>query len=372
MSSQATVDRRHPAGPPTGSRPPRRRIGVLAPPWIPIPPDRYGGIEHVVALLCERLADRGHEVTLVAAPGSLVPGTTLVTPLDRPPETIGTTGAELLHALAGAEALLDVDLVLDHSGALGALILGRGPTPVIHVAHGPLEGAALATYRAVARRSPDVRMVALSRAQRALAPDLPFVGVCPNGIDLDAVPLGRGGGHLAFLGRMAPEKGAREAIEIARRCGRRLVMAAKCREPAEIAYFEREVAPHIGPDVEWLGEIGATEKYAMLGEAAALVFPISWPEPFGMVMIEAMACGTPVLATPCGSVPEVVTEGVSGVIRPDPAGLAAALGAALSIPRASCREHVARWFSADAMTDSYERVIGAVDVRDGGPRPTAP
>jgi glycosyltransferase involved in cell wall biosynthesis len=203
-----------------------------------------------------------------------------------------------------------------------------------------------------------VRLVALSQAQRDLAPDLPFVGVCPNGLDLDAVPFGDGsGGYLAFLGRMAPEKGAREAIELARRCGRTLVMAAKCREPAEVAYFESAIAPHIGPDVVWLGEIGPREKFEMLGAAAALAFPISWPEPFGMVMIEAMACGTPVLATPCGSVPEVIAEGISGVIRSSPEALAAALGEALSIARRSCRDHVARAFSADAMTDGYERVM---------------
>jgi glycosyltransferase involved in cell wall biosynthesis len=337
----------------------RPRIGVLAPPWIPIPPGSYGGIEQVVGLLCERLVARGYDVTLVAAPGSRLPGGTVVAPLAQVPDTIGLTGAELFHALAGARELNDVDLVLDHSGALGALLLGRdGGPPVIHVAHGPLEGMALETYRAVARRAPDVRMVALSRAQRALARDLPFVGVCPNGLDLESVPVGDGsGGHLAFLGRMAPEKGAREAIEVARRCGRTLVMAAKCREPDEIAYFESAIAPHIGPGVVWLGEIGHEEKYALLGAAAALVFPISWPEPFGLVMIEAMACGTPVLATPCGSVPEVVAEGVSGVIRPDPPALAAALETALAIPRRSCRAHVARAFSADAMADGYERVM---------------
>lgn len=348
----------------------RPRIGVLAPPWIAIPPDAYGGIEVVVGVLCDRLVARGFDVTLVAAPGSAVAGATVVCPLEETPEAIGTTASELMHALAGAEALDDVDLVLDHSGALGALILGRrdGP-PVIHVAHGPLEGMARETYRAMARHSPRVRMVALSEAQRALAPELPFVGVCPNGIDLDVVPMGDGGGgYLAFLGRMAPEKGAREAIEIARRVGMPLVIAAKCREPAEIAYFEEAVAPHIGRDVVWRGEIGPEEKLAMLGDAAALAFPISWAEPFGMVMIEAMACGTPVLATPCGSVPEVVAEGVSGVVRADVASLADAVPAALAIPRASCREHVARNFSADAMADGYEGVMASLLSPLGAPR----
>lgn len=349
----------------------RRRIGVLAPPWIPIPPGSYGGIEQVVALLCAQLVERGHEVTLVAAPGSEIAGATIAAPLAAPPAAIGQTQPELLHALAGAEALAGADIVLDHSGALGALVLGAWGPPLVHVAHGPLEGDSRELYRALVRRVPGTRMVALSRAQRELAPELPFVGVCPNGLDVTSVPMGSGdGGYLAFLGRMAPEKGAAEAIEIARLCRRPIVLAAKCREPVEIDYFERAVAPHIGPDVVWLGEIGMEEKLAMLGAAAALLFPISWAEPFGMAMIEAMACGTPVLATPCGSVPEVVAEGVSGVVRPDVFSLAQALGTALAIPREHCRAHVERHFSAAAMADAYEAVMEPV-VRasrvEGGP-----
>jgi glycosyltransferase involved in cell wall biosynthesis len=209
-------------------------------------------------------------------------------------------------------------------------------------------------------KAPALRLIALSRAQWDAAPDLPFVAVCPNGIDVDEVPFNdRPGDHLAFLGRMAPEKGAAEAIAIARATGRQLRIAAKCREPDERRYFERAVEPHLGDDVVWLGELGETDKLDLLAGAAALVFPISWPEPFGMVMIEAMASGTPVLATPCGSVPEVVRDGVTGFVRADVDALAACVARLDDIDREACRAHVAERFTADAMADAYERVMVA-------------
>jgi glycosyltransferase involved in cell wall biosynthesis len=337
------------------------RVGVLAPPWVPLPPPAYGGIEAVVALLCERLAARGHDVRLVAAPGSEVEGVHLETPLPDLPDQIGLGGAELRHALAALDALADCDVVLEHAGPVPAMLAScHLDAPVLHVTHGPIEGEPLEVYRAMVPKAPALRMIALSRAQWDAAPDLPFVAVCPNGIDVDEVPFNdRPGDHLAFLGRMAPEKGAAEAIAIARATGRQLRIAAKCREPDERRYFERAVEPHLGDDVVWLGELGETDKLDLLAGAAALVFPISWPEPFGMVMIEAMASGTPVLATPCGSVPEVVRDGVTGFVRADVDALAACVARLDEIDRAACRAHVAGRFSADAMADAYERVMVA-------------
>jgi glycosyltransferase involved in cell wall biosynthesis len=335
------------------------RIGILAPPWLALPPDAYGGIEAVVALLSERLAERGHDVVLVAAPGSRVAGVDLRTPLGDLPDEIGRAGPELLHTLAALDALEGCDVILEHAGPIAALLASAHlRAPVLHVTHGPISGESLAVYRAILPRARGLRLIALSRAQWDAAPDLPFAAVCPNGIDLDRVPFcERPGDYLAFLGRMAPEKGVEEAIAIARRSGRQLRIAAKCREPAERRYFERAVAPHLGDDVVWLGELGFDDKLALLAGAAALAFPISWPEPFGMVMIEAMACGTPVLATPCGSVPEIVADGVTGFVRADLPDLAAAVGQVGELDRSACRAHVAERFSADAMADAYERVM---------------
>jgi glycosyltransferase involved in cell wall biosynthesis len=297
---------------------------------------------------------------LVAAPGSSLPGATLVSPLESLPEVIGEAAADWRHALAGLDALADVDVVIDHSGPLGALLTSNLPVPGLHVTHGPLDGVPTEIYAGIARQSPRLRLVAISHAQRALAPRLPFAGVCHNGLALESAPFrARPEGYLAFLGRMSPEKGPADAIRIARRAGLPLLIGAKCREPAEHAYFAEHVAPALGPDVVWLGELNAAEKYELLGGARALLFPIAWPEPFGMVMIEAMACGTPVLATARGSVPEVVADGVTGFVRETPDELIDAVARIDEIDRHACRRHVAERFSADAMTAGYEALSRA-------------
>lgn len=339
---------------------PRLRVGLLAPPWVTVPPRSYGGIEQVVATLAAGLGERGHEVVLVAAPGSSLPGVEVVSPLASVPELIGEPAADWRHALAGIEALADVDIVIDHSGPLGALLTSRLGAPGLHVTHGPLSAVPTEIYSGIARHSRRLRLVAISEAQRASAPSLPFAGVCPNGLDLDAAPFrAQTGDYLAFLGRMSPEKGPADAIRIARAAGLPLLIGAKCREPAEHEYFERHVAPALGPDVVWLGELDAAAKYDLLAGARALLFPIAWPEPFGMVMIEAMACGTPVLATSRGSVPEVVADGVTGFVRDDPDELVEAVGRLHEIDRRACRRRVVERFSADAMTTSYERLAHA-------------
>lgn len=334
------------------------RIAIVAPPWIPIPPPAYGGIEQVVALQARVLAETGYEVTLVAAPGSEVVGVDCVTPLDALPEYVGERDAEW-HFLLEIDDLLDgSDLIIDHSGPLGASLLGQGGTPVVHVTHGELHPSATRIYEGIARRAPSLRYIAISESQRRTAPTLPFAGVALNALDTVDVPFSnRPDGYLAFLGRMAPEKGAREAIEIAQASGRPIIVAAKCREPAEIAYFERHVEPLLGDDVIWLGEIDAAAKYELLVGADALVFPISWPEPFGMVMIEAMACGTPVLATSCGAVPEVVVDGRTGFIAAEMRELVEAVSRLETLDRAECREHVEREFSPARFAQRWERLI---------------
>ena len=248
---------------------------------------------------------------------------------------IGESAPDWMHALAGVDALDGVDVVIDHSGPLGALLTSRLAAPGLHVTHGPLHEVPAGIYAGIARHSPLLRLVAISEAQRAMAPGLPFAGVCHNGLALDAAPFrARPEGYLAFLGRMSPEKGPADAIRIARAAGVPLLIGAKCREEAEHAYFAEHVAPFLGPDVVWLGELTAPEKYELLGGARALLFPIAWPEPFGMVMIEAMACGTPVLATARGSVPEVVADGVTGFVRETPGELVEAVRRIDEIDRA--------------------------------------
>jgi glycosyltransferase involved in cell wall biosynthesis len=338
-------------------------VGLLAPPWVPVPPPSYGGIEQVVATLGEGLVERGHEIIMVAAPGSHLAGAEVVTPLTALPDSMNEQSADWRHALAGADALADVDVLIDHSGPLGALVTSGLPVPSLHVVHGPLGPVPAEIYGGIARHSPNLRLVAISRAQRAMAPWLPFAAVCHNGLDIATAPFrAESDGYLAFLGRMSPEKGPADAIRIARRSGLPLLIAAKCREPEEHEYFERHVEPELGPDVLWLGELDAADKYALLAGASALVFPIAWPEPFGMVMIEAMACGTPVLATARGSVPEVVAEGLTGFVRSTPDELVETVGRIGEIDRHACRRWVARRFSADAMTAGYEGLVRTLAV----------
>jgi glycosyltransferase involved in cell wall biosynthesis len=347
------------------------RIGLLAPPWIPTPPPAYGGIERVVALQAAGMAAAGHDVTLVAAPGSAVPGVRVVSPLERLPAQIGMATDEWRHVLGGLDALSGVDMVFDHSGPLGALLSAQAKVPAMHVVHGSLETELLGLYEGLFARAPELRLAAISRSQRGAAPHLPFAGVCYNALDLTEAPFrAESEGYLAFLGRMAPEKGVAEAITVARRAGLPLRIAAKCREPAEQAYYERAVAPHLGPDVEYLGELGRAETYDFLSRASALLFPISWREPFGMVLIEAMACGTPVLATRRGAVPEVVLDGVTGFVRDTPAELAAVTGRIGELDRAACRRHVAEHFSTEALVRGYTRLLDP--VRESGPLAAAP
>lgn len=333
-------------------------MAIVAPPWIPIPPPAYGGIEQVVALQAQVLAEAGHDVTLVAAAGSRIDGVRCVAPIATVPTTIGGTVPEWLHTLGALRACDGADVIIDHSGPLGALLAASASVPVLHVTHGPFDAETTPVYDSLAALAPDVGLVAISDAQRRTAPHLPWTAVCHNAIDVTDIPFrSHPDGYLAFLGRMAPEKGAAEAIAIARACGRPIMLAAKCREPKEQAYFDRAVAPHLGPDVVWLGELGPADKFALLAGAAALVFPIDWEEPFGMVMIEAMACGTPVLATRRGAVPEVVVDGVTGYVRDSPAELAECVTRLTDLDRSACRRHVAARFDRDAMAETWSAVV---------------
>ncbi|MFN8109408.1 MAG: glycosyltransferase family 4 protein [Thermoleophilia bacterium] len=338
--------------------PRRLRIGIIAPAWVPVPPPAYGGIEQVIATLAEGLVRRGHHVRMVAAPGSSLPGVECITPLDELPASMADRVAEWRHALAAGDAVADCDVVIDNAGLSSCALLRGATVPVLHVVHGHLDDEQRALYHATAASIRNIRFIAVSRAQRMRAPGLPWAGVCHNGMRLDDVPFRDGDdGYLAFLGRMSPDKGVVHAIEIARRAGMPLHIAAKCREPEERAYFERHVAPHIGDGVVWLGELGTPDKYRVLSNARALVFPIRWDEPFGMVMIEAMACGTPVLATNRGAVPEVVTHGVTGFIAENAELLGQFVPRLGELDPVRCRADVKARFGADALVDRYEALL---------------
>jgi glycosyltransferase involved in cell wall biosynthesis len=192
-----------------------------------------------------------------------------------------------------------------------------------------------------------------------------------HGIDIDTHPLGAGnGGYALFLGRMSPDKGVHTAARVAREAGMPLRIAAKMREPAERAYFREDVEPLLGGGIEYVGEVAGPAKLELLREASCLLNPIDWDEPFGMVMIEAMACGTPVVATPRGSSPELIEEGVTGFVRSTFDGLVGAVAKAGAFDRVRIREHAAERFSAERMVARHLRLYGRV-IDDHGSRRAA-
>ncbi len=331
------------------------RIALIAPPWFQLPPRGYGGIEWMSFWLVEELVKRGHEVTLVASGENHSHARFLQTYRSPPTEALGGSVPEIVHAGIASRLLdgLEFDIVHDHSFAGPLLARARG-CPTVVTAHGPPNGELAEYYREVGTSS---SLVAISHCQRRQRPDLPWVATVHNGIPTNEYPFREAKEpFVLWLGRMSPEKAAHVAIDTAREAGRRLVLAGKCNELAEKRYFDEEVRPRLGPDVTWAGEADTHFKKKLLSEASCLLFPIQWDEPFGIVMVEALACGTPVVALRQGSVPEVVDDGVTGYICDDPRNLSIALNRVDRINPHDCRRHAVKHFEASAMASAYEAV----------------
>jgi glycosyltransferase involved in cell wall biosynthesis len=336
------------------------RIAVVAPPWFELPPEGYGGTESVAAAIVDQLVERGHEVTLVASGRNRTRAQHFVEIYDTPPsELLGNPMPEVQTAAVAAQALadLDVDVVHDHSLA-GPLLARSRVVPTVVTLHGPSTGPNGSYFEALGTT---VDIVAISGAQQRLNPRLNWAGVVHNGINVDSFPyVDRKDDYVLWLGRFSPDKGAHLAIDAARAVGRRIVLAGKLNEPDERAYFEEAVRPRLGRqrgvEAEYVGEADAVLKRELFSRAACLAFPIQWEEPFGMVMVEALACGTPVAAIGRGSVPEVLEQGVSGVVVPDASTFPEALERATELSPAACRAR-AEHFDLPVMASGYERVF---------------
>jgi glycosyltransferase involved in cell wall biosynthesis len=348
------------------SRSSRLRIAILAPPWFPVPPPGYGGIEWVVSLLADGLAEAGHDVTLFASGDSHTKAKLSAVYETAPSERIGQTFWELRHVLSCYERHEEFDVINDHSGPPAAAIGGSPPVAVVHTVHGPLDGEPGHVYESLARVAPDVGLISISMNQRAPKPHLNWVGNCPNALDLSVYPSHpHRGEYLLFLGRMSPDKGAHRAIAVAMEMELPLKIAGKCREPREKQYFDEFVAPHLTPEnrIEFLGEVNHGQKVELLQNARATLFPIEWEEPFGLVMIESMACGTPVVATRRGAVPEVIEHGVSGIIVDEYRFMPAAIEEADALDPLECRRYVEERFTPERMVDDYVRTYRAAIER---------
>jgi glycosyltransferase involved in cell wall biosynthesis len=332
------------------------RVVIVAPPYYEIPPRAYGGTELICYLLAEGLVDRGHDVTVIGAGPRRTRAHFIPTfPQAQPEGGESAASIELHHASVVATAIRNIgpDVVHVHTTRLPEI---PPSIPTVVTMHSAVSGpdATDARLDVIARQA---RLVAISHAQAAAAPGIGWAGVVPNGIDVSRYPIGsQRGKTVVFLGRISPYKGTHIAIDAALAAGRPLVIAGAGTIPQERAYFDTEIRPRLGRGVTWVGELGFDRKVELLARAACLVFPARWDEPFGLVLIEAMACGCPVAGLCAGAVPELVVNGETGILCQTPAELGAAIRQATRLDPARCRAHVEKYFSTARMVTDYESI----------------
>jgi glycosyltransferase involved in cell wall biosynthesis len=337
------------------------RVAVIAPPYYTIPPRGYGGIERVCHLLVEGLVTRGHQVTLIAAGPRLTSADFVATfPEPQPEAGPDALNIEIVHAARAAAAVADLrpDIVHDHT-QIGVLTAAHRRPVTIVTCHNAVTGpdSFPDPARALGRR---LRLVSVSAAQRRDAPDLNWIGTVHNGVNVDDFPFRSSkDDFLLYLGRISPHKGVHLAIETARAARRRLVIAGSWTTPAEREYFDSLTQHSLRGDVEWVGEVHGADRAALLGSAAALLFPAQWGEPFGLAMIEAMACGTPVIALGHGAAHEIVTNGETGFVCSEPGQLVPAVNRIDQIDPRCCRARVERRFPAALMVSRYQSLYHA-------------
>lgn len=334
------------------------RIAQVAPLWERVPPPAYGGIELVVGLLTDELVRRGHEVTLFAS-GDSISLAKLVSVHPRAlrlDKTIKEYNVyETLHVSRVYEMADEFDIIHSHMGYTTLPYANLVKTPTVHTLHGIFtpDNEKMFGY---AKAQP---YISISDAQREPRLGLNYVSTVYNGIDVSSYkfyPQPDEPPYLAFLGRISPEKGTHLAIEIAKKAGWRLKMAGKV-DVVDVEYYEKEVKPLIdGEQIQYLGEANHAQKNVLMGGAVATLFPITWREPFGLVMIESMASGTPVIAMALGSTKEVIAHGKTGFLCNSIEECVTAVDKVAEIDRYACREYVTQRFSYQAMTDGYEAV----------------
>jgi glycosyltransferase involved in cell wall biosynthesis len=338
------------------------RIAQIAPLWEQVPPPAYGGIELVVSLLTDELVRRGHEVTLFASGDSqtLAKLESIHPRALRLDSSVKEYGIyEMLHLSNIYEQAAGFDLIHSHMGCAALPYARLIKTPTVHTLHGIFtpDNRKLFSY---AKQQP---YVSISDSQREPDLGLNCLATVYNGINVNSFKFHAQPdepAYLAFLGRMSPEKGPHHAITIAKRTGIPLKMAGKI-DVVDREFYDREIAPHVdGEFIQFLGEADHQMKNNLMGRAIATLFPIQWREPFGLVTIESMAAGTPVIAMGLGSVPEIVDHGYSGFICHTVAECIAAVSQIPSISRWACREYVEHNFGVDSMTNGYEAVYQAV------------
>ncbi|MEH1941719.1 MAG: glycosyltransferase family 4 protein [Nostoc sp.] len=334
------------------------RIAQVAPLWERVPPPGYGGIELVVGLLTDELVRRGHEVTLFAS-GDSISLAKLVSVHPRAlrldPTIKDYSVYEMLNLASVYERAEEFDIIHSHVGCAALAYANLVTTPTVHTLHGIFtpDNEKLFSF---AKKQP---YVSISDSQREARLGLNCIATVYNGIDVSSYKFHaqpEDPPYLAFLGRISPEKGTHLAIEIAKKAGWHLKMAGKV-DVVDVEYFEKEIKPHIdGEQIEYLGEANHDQKNALMGGAVATLFPITWREPFGLVMVESMASGTPVIAMKLGSTEEIVSQGKTGFLCNNTQECITAIDRVTELDRYACRQHVENLFSIEHMTDGYEAV----------------
>ncbi len=339
------------------------RIALVAPPVVPVPPLRYGGTERIVGVLADQLHARGYEVTLYAAGNSrvacrlvpVVPQALWRSGFDGNPAPFFEREVDMVLRDAAR-----YDIIHSHLEGRGFELARNSPTPVVSTLHGRVDVGPTAL---MLDRYLDVGLVAISADQRSHYPDANWLAVVHNGLPLEQMPLGSGdGGYLLVVGRLAPEKGIPQAIELSRRSGLPLVVAAKAIEPREVEIYESFVAPASAlGHVRFVGEVGGAARDQLFANARATVMLGDWPEPFGLVAIESLAAGTPVIARRAGALPEIVESGTDGFVVDDVDGAVDIIARLGELDRATIRQRALARFSAERMVDGYvdvyERVL---------------
>jgi glycosyltransferase involved in cell wall biosynthesis len=338
----------------------RLRIAQVAPPFERVPPLAYGGTERIVHGLVTELDRRGYEVTTFASGDSVMPGRHIATvPRALRPE--GYTGDSLPYMQLTMQLLLahvdEFDLIHSHLEWISLLLSRISPIPVVSTFHGRLD----LPWADDLLADPPAGLVAISKNQASTHPDVPWAGIVYNGLRLSDAPFGRDRTDaLCFVGRVAEEKGIVEAMEVAKATGRPLKIAAKIGPVGpEYEYNETVFQPALkaaGKDVEFLGELSQADRDQLLAESYAALMPGSWPEPFGLVAIEALACGTPIIARRAGALPEIIRDGVDGFFGDDVTAMAFKVDRVEDLDRQAIRESVIERFSIERMTDGYEAI----------------
>jgi glycosyltransferase involved in cell wall biosynthesis len=335
------------------------RIAEIAPLYESVPPRHYGGTERVVSYLTEELVKQGHQVTLFAS-GDSVTRASLVAPCERSLRTLAGCIDPMAHYMIMLDEVLsrsaEFDILHFHIDHLHFPFTKNVGLPSVTTLHGRLD---IPDLQPLYRHFRQMPVVSISRAQRTPIPFANWVGNVYHGLPRDLQPLRiptNDDPYVAFLGRLSPEKRPDRAIRIAMKAGLKLRIAAKI-DAVDRAYFNAEIKVLLElPNIEYLGEIDETQKSEFLGNATAFLFPIDWPEPFGVAMIEAMSCGTPVIAFRCGSVPEVIDEGISGFIVNSEEQAVEAIHKCRDFDRKKCRAVFERRFTADRMAKDYSQI----------------